>query len=52
MSIENEHPLEEHIQENNSSEEETEEEDTFLKNIHFKYNEEGFKKRKYFEIFI
>ena len=44
MSIENENPLEENNQENNSSEEEIEEEVIFLNNIHFKYNEEEFKK--------
>ena len=44
MSIENENPLEENNQESNSSEEEIEEEGIFLNNIHFKYNEEEFKK--------
>ena len=44
MSIENENPFEENNQESNSSEEEIEEEGIFLNNIHFKYNEEEFKK--------
>ena len=43
MSIENEHPLEEHIHENNSSDEEIEEEEIILNNINLKYNEEEFK---------
>ena len=43
MSIENEHPLEENIHENNSSDEEIEEEEIILNNINLKYNEEEFK---------
>lgn len=36
MSIENEHPLEENIHENNSSDEEIEEEEIILNNINLK----------------
>ena len=52
MSVESEHPVEEHNQIINSGEEDLEEESLILSSNHFKYNEEEFKKENVIKILM